>query len=792
VAADQSLSLDAWLQDVNHHVMTSMRKQGFRIWEEQGDLSRQRWLEDRLAEMVRFLNTHRMLLVIDNFESNLRSEGEEGEMRYVCADPDWGATLTRLARDMSPGMSRLLLTSRRYPSELANQGNVLNLPVGPLDSGESLVFARTAENFRRLSLGDEDDRALLLRALTVARGHPLILHVLEQLAEEPEELTRRLKEFEERGGRYAGMGDLLATASTPEEREREMAYFEDIAAHSVRALIEDRSPGAQRLLRVVTLALEPVDDSLIIVIWEDRIWPERMPRLQPQGQDWQKLRDELLDAGLLTPEQKTRTGIDGQTLEVTVYIWHPIVAEQAVEVFPDGDEFPEADYLRRYANHKRAVFRHLRQPQSRAQVQKAIETARLAIRYLLRLGDTETTVALITDIHKLPQALDFRRDLQSWINELLEQVPQGKACEDLLRSLADVYVGEGRPREAIPLYHQALESAEEREDWLACGITSQQLGGALMYAADYPAARAAYRASLRYQRRTCKTISSRMSSLGELVRLMVIEGNLSRARRHAARLVAIARDYYERCQTDSSEAEEDAVSGPEDLLIGVLDIQWMIEDDAENWPAAVQICNEQIELKTRHHKGDLAVALARGNRATCLICLDRPDDAERDLLFCLRVFHKHQQPSYESKVLVQLAGLADRRDDPARAGQFETQSLDICHRLGALSDAAISHNNLGLYLGKLGRTDEAILEACCAALLGFLIGERQQLGVILRNVSIRLSQFPASDRRSHWPTASNLFAVHPRLGELLAQRGVTVERAQEMLDQLWEMLAALD
>ena len=87
-AADQPLSLDGWLRDVDYYVMTSLGVRGYRIWDEQGDLPRDRWLESRLDELVRFLNTHRMLLVIDNFEPNLRREGEEGEVRYVCADPD--------------------------------------------------------------------------------------------------------------------------------------------------------------------------------------------------------------------------------------------------------------------------------------------------------------------------------------------------------------------------------------------------------------------------------------------------------------------------------------------------------------------------------------------------------------------------------------------------------------------------------------------------------------------------------------------------------------------------------
>ena len=248
------------------------------------------------------------------------------------------------------------------------------------------------------------------------------------------------------------MGDLLTTARTAEERAREMAYFENIAAYSVRALIDDRSPAAQRLLRVVTLALEPVYDGLIAAIWEDRycsiareIWedmlgPEEvppleavfpdgliaaiceMPLLQPEGQGWQEPLRELLDAGLLTSKQGMSLGIAGETEKVVTYVWHPIVAEQSAEALLAGEGFPEANYLQRYAFLRRVVFQRLLQARNQAEAQMAIQSARLAVRYLLRLGDTETATTLIVDIHNLSRTLGFRRDLRSWARELSHQV----------------------------------------------------------------------------------------------------------------------------------------------------------------------------------------------------------------------------------------------------------------------------------------------------------------------------------------------------------------------------------
>jgi hypothetical protein len=787
-AADQALGLDGWLRDLDALVTRRLHLGDFEIWAERaGDP--ERWLDDRLAALRRCLNTRRLLLVIDNFEPNLIHHGSG----YACADPGWTRILAGLAAGLRPGLSVFLLTSRRAPQELLDAPEtVLRLPIGPLDEDAGRTFARSAPHFRRLLLGQapgldkEQGSALVQRALAVARGHPLILTALESLAERPDDLARRLGEFEAAPS-YAGLGQLIGAAATPEEQAHEMAYYEDIAARSLRALIEDRSPAAQRLLRAITLALEAVGDRLIDYVWTDEGFPADMPRLQPPGQDWRAPLQELLNAGLLTPE--LRTAIGGQ--ENTTYTWHPVVAEQAAAVLPDA-AFPAAEYRRRYLMSNLLGYYRNQQPQSRAQAEVALAAARDAVRYTLALGDTTTAVGLINDIHLLSRTLAFRRDLQAWITELLAQVPAGIDRERLQRALADVYTDEGRPQTALPLYREALAGAEARQDWASAGIASHQLGNALGDAQDYPAARAAYRTALRYKRLRGKTISGRLTSLGEWVRLLVIEGgerNLRRAQSHAARLAAIARAYYERVQADPQAAEARAVAAPEDLLIGVLDIQREVEHALLNWAAAVKLCEAKIALKLRHHKGDLAVAEDLFNRATALTRLGELEAAERDLAACQRVFHTHNQPLYESKVLGQLADLADEQGDPARAAQFQTQALAIRHRLGHLSDAAISHNNLGNYLDKQGKTDKALIEDG-AALIRALIGEQQYLAQALNNARIYLSKFPAADRPAHWPTAAALFAAYPRLGSLLAERGVDQAAAQAVLDRLWAAVAA--
>ena len=109
--------------------------------------------------------------------------------------------------------------------------------------------------------------------------------------------------------------------------------------------------------------------------------------------------------------------------------------------------------------------------------------------------------------------------------------------------------------------------------------------------------------------------------------------------------------------------------------------------------------------------------------------------------------------------------------------------------LGHLSDAAISHNNLSNCLPELGQTDKVLIEGCVAALIFALIGEQQYLAQALRNVHNHLSQFPVAERQAHWPTVAALFTAHPRLGALLAERGVDETAAQGVLDQLWAVVA---
>src|SRR5436305_7578495 len=213
--------------------------------------ARWRQMRDNLLEALR---NERLLLVLDNFETNLESvQGKDG---YACADPEWDRLLGHLAEELPGTGSRLLVTSRH---RLASLSSALWLPLGPLPMGEAALFLQGA--LKRLAFGDAAGWQLASRLLAVSRGHPLILTYLGKLAGDRQALKTALDELEAKG--LDRLPDVFAPLSEA-QRKDERAYLEDVAVGSVDVLIERASSAARQVLWRVTLAGEPVPEGLVL------------------------------------------------------------------------------------------------------------------------------------------------------------------------------------------------------------------------------------------------------------------------------------------------------------------------------------------------------------------------------------------------------------------------------------------------------------------------------------------------------------------------------------------------
>ena len=216
------------------------------------------------TNLLETLRDEAVLIVIDNFETNLEDLIEDGVCR--CREPEWDRTLEFLGEELAGTRSRVLMTSRLRPAGLRT--GTLAIPLGPLPAREAVLFVRTHPRLRELLYSGEAGEALLRRLLDISRGHPLILNRLGVLADRPEELKAALDQLTADG--LSALPDIYTAGKSDADREREHGYLEDVAGGSVDLLIRRLSPEARRLLWIITLANESVTGEMIEGVWGGR------------------------------------------------------------------------------------------------------------------------------------------------------------------------------------------------------------------------------------------------------------------------------------------------------------------------------------------------------------------------------------------------------------------------------------------------------------------------------------------------------------------------------------------
>src|SRR5262249_51114359 len=131
------------------------------------------WLERLTRNLVRALRDEPILLVLDNFETNLKPQAEPGtdaEPLWACQDPVWDRCLTQLAAKLVGTPSRVLITCRRPLAALAGTA-CHRVLLGPLPASEAALYlhpqdwADLTENTIRLAYAER------LRAAYAALRH---------------------------------------------------------------------------------------------------------------------------------------------------------------------------------------------------------------------------------------------------------------------------------------------------------------------------------------------------------------------------------------------------------------------------------------------------------------------------------------------------------------------------------------------------------------------------------------------------------------------------------------------
>lgn len=400
-------------------------------------------LERLTRNLIRALQDEAILLVLDNFESNLKLQAEPspvaGQPVWVCQDPAWDERLKALASELVGSRSRVLITCRKPLAALAS-GAGYPVLLGLLPATEAALYLREHPALRRMVFGtDEKEKRLAQRLLEASRFHPLLMDRLARLAADAKLQPQLLQALDtlEKTKDFAQLPSLFA--STPGDT-KELDYLNDALAASLDQLIRDASPDARRLLWMIAVANEPLTLGLLNSVWSEA--PAPRPDLQP-------LLRHLVSVGLVTEE---REGPDDANPNLTC---HELVRERIrawMEQQPqDRGEWTENAIHLAYAERLAAVFKALQHQNMTA----ALQAGSRALVYCVQAEAWDLLGGIASGVVTSTQDPRLLAGLIPHLQTAAESAPEGQPRWRCLGILADALRGSGRPDASLPFYEQA-------------------------------------------------------------------------------------------------------------------------------------------------------------------------------------------------------------------------------------------------------------------------------------------------------------------------------------------------
>ena len=787
--------------------------------------------EARQARMqINLLETLRqeaILLVLDNFENNLEPSVRAGATGHACKEPAWDRLLSALASELPDTGSRLLVTSRHRLSALADARSCEWLPLGPLPAGEAALYMRNHHALSDLLFGDDEAQALIERVTGVSRGHPLILDRLAALAGDRAVLTSALQQLEKDG--MKALPDVFSARRSEDERESERAYLEDVAIGSVDLLLRRLSADARRLLWMITLANEPVSESMLRGVWSGRsLDDERLEQLRgfaamleslpeevrtqlpaipeelrelldradtvdrPEAPPLAPLLTALYDAGLVGLEGAT--GPAGGEVSARFIVFHELVRERArawIQAHPEesAGSTEESVWLA-YGERYVAQFETLLSSGKEHAREAGAEAGRRALVYHVRarefvaLGGFASNLVIST---KDPVVL---RSVIAELMAVVATLPAGpehqKTRWSVRTYLADALKNAGRPDQALSLFRQAASEAEAVGHWDDLAWIMGNWAGALVNVGQLDAARVAHLRSARAKKKAGRPRVEVFGSELEALRIDVMQGAAERVLPDIHARLNEVRDWWRRQLAGEPVPDAPDVEVLGRVFIGGLDVAEDAARAFKRWQDCLDLLSEIEQTKRARGESKHSQAFTRFNQYGPLLRLGRLDQAQRLLEGCLTVFRNANDLAAQGAALSSLANLWYARKDLSQAISLVRQALAITNRLPDPARRAASHHNLANYLGRAGRLDEALPHRLADIIYELVSGHRQGLSTSLRNLAINLRQAAPAEPPQALPRLAEVLALpgFDALARFLRERNVDVDKLQGTLDQL--------
>lgn len=792
--------------------------------------------------LIRALRDEAILLVLDNFETNLKPQAvdpQAAEPVWACQDAAWECCLARLADELCGTRSRVLITCRRPLAALKDKACTL-VQLGPLPSGEAALYLREHAGLSRMFFNpDVAEHALAMRLLNASRFHPLLMDRLARLAvaQSPSgspalrpQLMQALAALEQRHD-FTKLPELFTVGRGDAQ---ELAYLNDALAASLDQFIADASPDARRLLWMIAVANEPIEHALLESVWsgeEDsqtqqlrqlKKMLEMLPQLPSHVQEQLKaLPPELraaIDALPPAPSPKppvpnllrylTAVGLittesDDPDDQNPSYGCHELVRERIrarMAAQPqERDGLTENSIRLGYADRLIAAFKAFRHENTTA----ALSVGSRALVYCVqaeaydRLGTFASNVVISSSDPRLLNGL------LPHLQAAAGSVPAGRLRWVCLGNLADALRLGGRPDASLPFYEQAAAQARDatttgppdgpdaRQAWADVGWITNNEANALRDVGDLDAARQRQLESAESKKNAGLPTVNAIASELEALRIDIMQGAAAQALPQVeARLIRIE-TWWRQHRTGQSvpEAPDPAVLAR--AYISALDIARDAHYAQEDWEAALPRIDAMLDVQRALQRPAEELAGVRMNRANVLMEIPgRIGEAQTELEACLQLFQ--HDPAKSAAVFGSLADLFAQQGDVAEAIRQQRRALALREQLPDPRDRAGSHSNLAIYLDRSG-APAALAEAprhMLAALIYRLVaGLGQDLYQLsAQNYAILFRRAHAAGTTLAVPRVAEVLAAIPSLDAWLRGRRVDVDELQVAVDQWLEQV----
>lgn len=748
-AKPNALSFDATLRDIHMKLMGELKRYHDHVRansadaiyrDAMADFTGSARLERLTRNLLRAMKDEAILIVLDNFEGNLKpseaSSAAAGQPVWACQDAAWDSCLKLLAKELIGSPSRILITCRRPLAALVDDAAHAVL-LGPLPGAEAALYLRQHPALNAMIFGGDDaEKALAFRLLNASRFHPLLMDRLAKLAASAALRTQLLAALDalEKTKDFAQLPALFATKPGD---TKELAYLDDALATSLDQLIRDASPDARRLLWIIALANQPEALGLVKKVWLGEsteqqqlrqvkqmlaVLPTLPPEMQtqlnamppdvraaidalppagPEKADLLLLLSHLVAVGLVTAQRDDEVDTNPNLA------CHELVRERIVvwmdQHTVDRDDRTASTIRIAYAERLAEAFEvFLNEDMSRA-----IGAGSRAVVYCVQAGAWDRLRGFTSILVTSASDPNVLKALIPHLHTAADNAPEGEPRWSCLCYLADAISKGGLPDVSLLFYEQAAAQAMSvgaaggsvsQQAWSDFGWISGNWAASLQSVGDLNGSRQRRLDSANAYRNAGASAIKVLGNELEALRIDVFQGRVETAWPEVEMRLAQLRAWWQQDRAGQPVPEAPETDLLARTLVAALDIANDAHRDMEDWGSALLLTEALIEVKETLGRPQHDIAGSRMTRAVELVQLSRFGEAKAELEACLRVFEN--DPESTARTRSCLADLFDKKGDIVQALVQERQALALREELPNPLERAISHNNLANYLDR--------------------------------------------------------------------------------------------